>query len=121
MRGSLLGGALGDAWGSAYEGQPAPVAAHFPDQPRLTDDTWLTVATCDAIVRANGRVEPAAIAQTFREYFERGGAWSRRLNAEGASRSPARSSALPAWRFLHFSKPFPASSTRRECSAHFPS
>jgi hypothetical protein len=85
--------------GSAYEGQPAPVAAHFPDQPRLMDDTWLTVATCDAIVRANGRVEPAAIAQTFREYFERGGAWSRRLNAEGASRSPARSSALPAWRF----------------------
>ena len=80
IRASLLAGALGDAWGSAYEGRIGPIAAPFPDRPRLSDDTWLTVATCEAIVRAGGRVEPSTIAQSFRLWFEAG-----RLRGLGSS------------------------------------
>jgi len=76
----LLAGALGDAWGSAYEGRTGPIAAPFPDRPQLSDDTLLTVATCEAIVRAGGRVEPSTIAQGFRLWFEAG-----RLRGLGAS------------------------------------
>ena len=72
IRASLLAGALGDAWGSAYEGRPGPIAAPFPERPRLSDDTWLTVATCEAIVRSGGQVEPSTIAERFRTWFEAG-------------------------------------------------
>jgi ADP-ribosyl-[dinitrogen reductase] hydrolase len=80
IRASLLAGALGDAWGSAYEGRPGPIAAPFPEQPRLSDDTWLTVATCEAIVRAGGHVEPSGVAESFRAWFEMG-----RLRGLGSS------------------------------------
>lgn len=72
VRASLLAGALGDAWGSAYEGRPGPVPAPFPERPRLSDDTWLTVATCEAIVRSGGRVDPSSVAESFRTWFEMG-------------------------------------------------
>ena len=80
IRTSLLGGALGDAWGSVYENSAGPLAAAFPDRPRLSDDTWLTMATCEAIVRSRGRVEPDVIARTFLEWFSAG-----RLNGLGSS------------------------------------
>jgi ADP-ribosyl-[dinitrogen reductase] hydrolase len=80
IRASLLGGALGDAWGSAYEGRPGPIAAPFPERPRLSDDTWLTVATCEAIVRARGQVAPSIVADSFRAWFEKG-----RLRGLGSS------------------------------------
>jgi ADP-ribosyl-[dinitrogen reductase] hydrolase len=72
VRASLLAGALGDAWGYAYEGRSGPLLAAFPDTPRLSDDTWLTMATCEAIVGARGRVAPELIAETFRRWFESG-------------------------------------------------
>ena len=72
VRASLFAGALGDAWGHAYEGRSGPLPAAFPDTPRLSDDTWLTMATCEAIVGARGRVAPELIAETFRRWFESG-------------------------------------------------
>jgi len=58
--------------GHAYEGRSGPLEAAFPDTPRLSDDTWLTIATCEAIVSARGRVIPEVIARTFRRWFEAG-------------------------------------------------
>ncbi|WP_437937902.1 ADP-ribosylglycohydrolase family protein [Sorangium sp. So ce341] len=71
-RNCLLAGALGDAWGGPYEGCSGPLQPTFPDAPRLSDDTWLTVATCEAIVLGRGRVQPERIAERFRHWFEAG-------------------------------------------------
>lgn len=71
-RSCLLAGALGDAWGGPYEGLAGPVQPVFPEAPRLSDDTWLTLATCEAIVLSRGRVQPERIAERFRHGFEAG-------------------------------------------------
>ena len=68
-RSCLLAGALGDAWGGPYEGGTALGVAPFPSTPRISDDTWLTLATCEAIVRAGGRIVPEAIAKTFVAWY----------------------------------------------------
>jgi ADP-ribosyl-[dinitrogen reductase] hydrolase len=87
----LLAGAIGDAYGSSYE-QAAPARddsrtyypfGRPPEPPRrwqLTDDTQLTLATCEAIIESGGRVQPEAIAARFRQYFEAG-----RLTGLGSS------------------------------------
>jgi ADP-ribosylglycohydrolase len=57
--GCLLGGAIGDAIGGVAErGRVA-----------LSDDTLLTLATCEAISGA-GRVDPALVAATFLRWFQ---------------------------------------------------
>lgn len=71
-RNCILAGALGDAWGGPYEGATGPVQPIFPASPRLSDDTWLTLATCEAIVLSQGRVQPEQIAERFRHWFESG-------------------------------------------------
>lgn len=80
----LLAGALGDAWGGPYEGGPARGIAPFPAVPRVSDDTWLTLATCDAIARGGGRVSPEEIAASFVSYFQSG-----RLTGLGSATSKA--------------------------------
>jgi ADP-ribosylglycohydrolase len=80
IRTSLLAGALGDAWGSVHENCAGPLVAPFPERPGLSDDTWLTIATCNAIVTSRGRVEPHVIASTFLEWFAAG-----RLRGLGSS------------------------------------
>ena len=79
-RSCILAGAIGDAWrgapGAAGVGQP-PL---FPESPRLSDDTWLTLATCEAVARDGGRAQPERIAAVFREWFER-----TRFHARGSS------------------------------------
>ncbi|QDU95998.1 ADP-ribosylglycohydrolase family protein [Lignipirellula cremea] len=77
--GCLLGGALGDAIGAHYEGDPPPESYTMPTDLQVTDDTQLTLATCEAIV-AVGEVEPASIAASFLQWFR-----SRRLNGLGSS------------------------------------
>jgi ADP-ribosylglycohydrolase len=78
--GSLLGGAIGDALGGADENQAPPI--DFAKSPvwRLSDDTQLTLATCEAIIEANGSIDPARIAARF-------AAWHRanRVTGMGAS------------------------------------
>ena len=88
LLGCFLGGAIGDAWGSAYEhqveqdedtyypfGQPELVERTW----QLTDDTQLTAATLEAIVTAGG-VDAEAIANRMMEWYK-----ARRIVGIGAS------------------------------------
>ncbi len=61
ITGCLLGGAIGDAWGSQFENRVLPFSADVNCDWMLTDDTQLTLATCDAIA-ATGCVDPERIA-----------------------------------------------------------
>lgn len=93
FKGCILGGALGDATGSAYEnlsmneGKEEENVYHFfqnsatpkPPQWKLTDDTQLTLATCEAIAENNG-ISPSAITEKFKFYYQ-----NRKLSGLGAS------------------------------------
>ncbi len=63
--GCILGGAMGDAFGGAYENQVPPIDFATPRAWQLSDDTQLTLATCEAIIEAGGSIEPAVIAARF--------------------------------------------------------
>lgn len=69
--GCIIGGAIGDAFGAPYEGAEPPVEIDPDIVPLLTDDTVLTLATCEAIVAERG-VDPAAIAGRCAESFRIG-------------------------------------------------
>jgi ADP-ribosylglycohydrolase len=77
--GCIVGGAIGDAPGGPYEGQPGPVSLLTDAPCRLSDDTQLTLATCEA-VRAEGAVSPASVADRFACWFRQG-----RVTGVGAS------------------------------------
>ena len=77
--GCLLAGALGDAIGSHFEGNPASSDFAIPPDLHVTDDTQLTIATCESIVEARA-VNPEAIANHFVRWFR-----ARRITAIGAS------------------------------------
>ncbi|WLD13915.1 ADP-ribosylglycohydrolase family protein [Planctellipticum variicoloris] len=62
--GCLLGGALGDALAAPFENCVVGTAFEVQSFLRITDDTQLTLATCEAIIAA-GRADPAAIAARF--------------------------------------------------------
>lgn len=73
IRNVLRAGALGDAWGGQVEGYAAPtVPTPFPAVGRISDDTQLTLATCVALKRCRGVVDPAEIAQEFCRWFVQG-------------------------------------------------
>ncbi len=78
--GCLLGGAIGDAFGGVYENQSPPVDFTKDYDWRLSDDTQLTLATCEAIIEANGQIEPAKIAARFAVWHRAG-----RVTGMGAS------------------------------------
>ncbi len=76
VKSCLLLGALGDAYGSKYEQSDIPAG----DAPWFfTDDTQLTMATCESIME-KGAVDPDHLAQTFRRWYR-----DRRLTGLGAS------------------------------------
>ena len=77
--GSILGGAIGDGWGGLYEGSLPRGRVRVPEELVVSDDTQLTVATCEAIVDAGGIV-PERIAERFVVWFLAG-----RLRGLGAS------------------------------------
>lgn len=68
----LLAGALGDAWGGPYEGRLPQTTPEFPANATISDDTQLTLATCEAITAKRGRVDPEALAERFRSWFDAG-------------------------------------------------
>ena len=71
IRGCLLGGALGDAWGGAWEGKPGPIDFKIPQRATLSDDTQLTLATCQSILERQ-RVDPEHLASHFLQWHSTG-------------------------------------------------
>lgn len=80
--GMILGGAVGDGWGRPYEGSLAR-AFPLPLELVVTDDTQLTLATCEALIERR-RVDPASIAARFLIWFREG-----RLTGLGSSTTKA--------------------------------
>ncbi len=77
--GCLLGGAIGDAMGSAYEGQRSPVRIDEAFAWEITDDTQLTLATCEAF-EGQGPVDPQRVADRFASWHR-----ERRITGYGAT------------------------------------
>lgn len=80
ISGCILGGAIGDALGGAYEGKPSPVTLDEAVDWQLSDDTQLTLATCEAIIENQGKADPAIIAARFAAWHQ-----ARRIKGVGAS------------------------------------
>jgi len=78
ITGCLFAGALGDSIGAFFENQTAPNFA-IPSELRITDDTQLTIATCESIV-TNTCVDAESIAARMTDWFR-----DRRISGIGAS------------------------------------
>jgi ADP-ribosyl-[dinitrogen reductase] hydrolase len=77
--GGILGGAIGDAVGLPFEGKQPPLVAELNGK-RISDDTQLTLATCEAIIENNGVVDASLIASHFASWHEK-----QRVDGMGAS------------------------------------
>jgi len=69
IRGCLLGGAIGDCLGGPYEGYAPTSESIIQSTWKLSDDTQMSLATCEAISQC-GQVDPAAIAEMFVIWFK---------------------------------------------------
>jgi ADP-ribosylglycohydrolase len=81
FEGCIIGGAIGDAYGSAFEnlsettndndfypfGKPEPIIPEW----QITDDTQLTLATCESITEHNS-LQIEQLAQKFSQYYKHG-------------------------------------------------
>lgn len=81
--GAIVGGAIGDGWGRTAEGHRVAGPMAPPRRFVVSDDTQLTLATCEAVLEADG-IDPAAIAAAFLRWFRAG-----RLRGLGASTAAA--------------------------------
>jgi ADP-ribosylglycohydrolase len=79
VRGCILGGVIGDALGGPFEGQPGPLRFQAHNEWSISDDSQLTLATCESIVEI-GKVSPEHIAQRFLHWYR-----ARRISGVGAS------------------------------------
>ena len=71
-----MGGAIGDAAASAFEGVDSLDRSDWMDREwQITDDTQLTLATCEAAA-----LEPALIAESLLRWFR-----ARRIRRMGSS------------------------------------
>lgn len=102
--GCIVGGAIGDYIGASLEGRPGPIEVGVPRISGITDDTQLTLATCEAITHAR-TPDPEVIAQNFGEWFQQG-----RISGIGAS-------TLKALRDLSFGAHWAISGASGEMSA----
>lgn len=71
---------MGDATGGAFEGQTGPVKFGDHREWRISDDTQLTLATCESIIEVRGVVDPEHIAGRFVHWFR-----ERRITGMGGS------------------------------------
>jgi ADP-ribosylglycohydrolase len=88
LEGCFLGGAIGDAMGSAYENQESEDSDTYDPFPtknpaksilQITDDTQLTFATIEAIIES-AKFTPAILADHFKRLYEK-----RNIRGLGAS------------------------------------
>jgi len=68
ITGCILGGAIGDAMGGPFEGQSQPIEFTLEHDWRISDDTQLTLATCEALCE-KGMASPERIADRFKQWF----------------------------------------------------
>jgi len=78
-RGCILAGAIGDAMGGPFEGQKGPIQFQPHNDWAISDDSQLTLATCEAIIEA-GEVSAAHIANRFVQWYR-----ARRITGMGSS------------------------------------
>lgn len=78
-RGCILAGAIGDAMGGPFEGQPGPLQYQDHAPWSISDDTQLTLATCESIIQSCS-VSPDHIASRFAAWFR-----ERRVTGMGSS------------------------------------
>jgi len=79
IAGCLVAGAIGDGLGGPFEGRSPPIEIDAAAPLRWSDDTQLTIATCEAIIESQC-VDPAIIAARFVRWHAQ-----RRLTGLGAS------------------------------------
>jgi ADP-ribosyl-[dinitrogen reductase] hydrolase len=77
--GSILGGAIGDCLGGPYEGREQPLVFNHQFEWRISDDTQLTLATCESISKTRS-VDPQSISETLAHWHR-----SARFTGLGAS------------------------------------
>ena len=78
-RGCIIGGTLGDAMGGPFEGQPGPIRFQQHANWSISDDSQLTLATCESIIEAS-KVSAEHIAQNFVRWYR-----ARRITGMGSS------------------------------------
>ena len=79
ITGCFMAGALGDAIGAHFEGAPAADDYQLPTTLSVTDDTQLTIATCESVIQL-GCVKPESVANNFLQWFRQ-----RRIRGIGSS------------------------------------
>jgi ADP-ribosylglycohydrolase len=82
----IISGAFGDAFGGPYENRPGPIELQENASLVLSDDTQLTLATCEAIVIAHGAAVPSIIAAQMARWHSGG-----RVTGAGAATTKALS------------------------------
>jgi ADP-ribosylglycohydrolase len=78
-RGCILGGAIGDAMGGPFEGQLGPIRFRAHSEWAISDDSQLTLATCESIIEI-GEISPPHIASKFVDWYR-----ARRITGMGSS------------------------------------
>jgi ADP-ribosylglycohydrolase len=79
VRGCIIGGVIGDAMGGPFEGRLGPLRFEEHTAWSISDDSQLTLATCESIIEL-GKVSPEHIAQQFAHWYR-----ARRITGVGAS------------------------------------
>lgn len=79
LKGCLIYGAIGDAIGGKYEGSGPKEIINFDFNWKISDDTQLTLATCEAIYNTS-KVQPEKVAERFLDWFNK-----RKLTGLGSS------------------------------------
>lgn len=79
LKGCLMFGAIGDSIGGKFEGNGSVETVNYDFDWSVSDDTQLTLATCEAIYDSEN-VRPEQVAMKFLEWFNR-----RKLTGLGSS------------------------------------
>lgn len=79
--GCLIGGAIGDCVGGFYENQRNPIVdKEYGFDWEFSDDTQMTLATCEGLIEAQGKINPELIAKRFVYWYN-----NRKITGIGSS------------------------------------